>query len=365
MKILHVTEAMASGTLQVIAQLAHAQIADGHTVYIVHSVRPDTPSRSKLAEILPREAFRIEVPFVTEISPARDLSSIWRFRRILRTIEPDIVHAHSSKGGAIARLACSIPGSPPVCYSPHGFSFLREDVSPFKRSLFRFAEAFLSKLTGTVIACSASEGELARRVLGAPRVAVVENAIYATNVPPRTGSDTPTVVSSGRLCYQKAPWRFFELAETLADTGARFIWIGAGDVLSDDGKYQQAPPNVEVTGWLDNNDVLKRLADADIYVLLSLWEGMPLVLLEAQTVGLPAVTTDVTGSRDVVVNGETGFVCKTSQEWTERVRQLLSNKSLRETLGAQARSMALERFSLKKQHEGTLSVYTSCREGIV
>src|SRR5690606_32521339 len=196
MRILHVTEAMAAGTLQVIAQLANCQVAEGHTVHIVHSTRRDTPSPEKLSAMLPAAAIRTEFPFVTNISPLRDLLSIWRIRRLILDIKPDIVHAHSSKAGAIVRLACALPRSPPVCYSPHGFSFLREDVSSFSGALFRLIERALARLPGTIMACSESEGRLASSVLRAPRVAVVENSIDTTDLPEhKGGGDKPVIIS--------------------------------------------------------------------------------------------------------------------------------------------------------------------------
>jgi glycosyltransferase involved in cell wall biosynthesis len=88
-----------------------------------------------------------------------------------------------------------------------------------------------------------------------------------------------------------------------------------------------------------------------------MWEGMPLALIEAQATGLPAVVSDVVGCRDVVRDGITGFVCGTMDEVVERVKLLIVDTELRKKMGANARSMALKRFSSERMHRESLAVY--------
>lgn len=359
MRIIHVTEAMASGTLQVIIHLARAQVADGHRVHVIHSVRPETPEPAKLHGAFPAQVTFETLPFVTAFSPVRDAIAAAGLARSIRKFKPDVLHAHSSKAGALARLVCNWRRGPAVFYSPHGFSFQRMDVSPAKRLFFRTVERLLARVTGTIIACSQSEAQLARSELHAPRVVTVDNAIDMDEVPAWKGGSggAVTVVSSGRLCYQKAPWRFFELAESLKDTGARFLWIGDGEVLSEDGGRQPIPSNVEITGWMDRPRVMELLAGAEVYTLLSLWEGMPLVLIEAQAIGLPAVIADTPGSRDVVQDGITGFVCRDKATWTEAVRRLVDDTLLCRAMGQKASLLAGQRFSVHRQCEATMRAY--------
>jgi glycosyltransferase involved in cell wall biosynthesis len=165
------------------------------------------------------------------------------------------------------------------------------------------------------------------------------------------------VVASGRLCYQKAPWRFFELACKLEQTGVEFVWIGDGATDSGTLGRPEVPPNVRITGWLPRESVVQLLAESDIYVLLSLWEGMPLVLIEAQAIGLPAVVSDCVGSRDVVVDGETGFICNTQELWCRRVADLLADRALRVRLGLAASVRARERYDTRRMHRDMKAVY--------
>jgi len=91
--------------------------------------------------------------------------------------------------------------------------------------------------------------------------------------------------------------------------------------------------------------------------MTSLWEGMPLTLLDAQAIGLPAVVPDVVGCRDVVVDGVTGFVCKNDGELIEKTRLLVRDAVLRDKMGLAAKSMALVRFSIDRMHGEILKAY--------
>jgi glycosyltransferase involved in cell wall biosynthesis len=96
---------------------------------------------------------------------------------------------------------------------------------------------------------------------------------------------------------------------------------------------------------------------ADVFVMTSLWEGMPLTLLDAQAIGLPAVVSDVVGCRDVVLDGVTGFICKSDVELMEKTRLLIRDAALRVRMGQAARSMALVRFSSERMHSEILNAY--------
>lgn len=359
MRILHITESLGGGVAHSLSQLAKAQAADGHQVLVVHSVRPDTPV-DLLPGLYPAPIDRRMLPMVTAIAPIADLRALGQIYALLKTESPDVVHLHSSKAGVLGRIAALLQGKRHrVFYSPRGFAFLREDVSSAKRKLFLNLERFASKLGGTVVGCSGTEADLARSEVGHVRTCLVENSVDLTAVPVATGSidGRVRVVTSGRICYQKAPWRFRDLALRVADLSADFVWLGDGDMndsLQVDGSL---PENIRIAGWLPRVGVYAELATADIFVLPSLWEGMPLALIEAQAAGLPAVVSDVVGNRDVVIDGETGFVCKTDADLLQKTRLLIQDPGLRQKMGQGAREMAAKRFSVERMHAEMMAVY--------
>ncbi len=326
---------------------------------VLHSVRPDTPV-DLLPGLYPPPIDRRVMPMVTAINPAADMKALWQIRALLKSENPDVIHLHSSKAGVLGRLAALLTGKrDQVFYSPRGFAFLREDVSPGKQKLFLNLERVASKLGGTVIGCSGTEADLARAEVGHARTCLVENSVDLSVVPVATGSTDGRVrvVTSGRICYQKAPWRFRDMAVGCVDLPADFIWLGDGDLRADLLVNGAFPEDMRIAGWLPRAGVYAELAKADIFVLPSLWEGMPLALIEAQAAGLPAVVSDVVGNRDVVIDGETGFVCKTDADLLQKTRWLIEDADLRWRMGQAAREVAAVRFSVGRMHREMMAVY--------
>lgn len=358
--ILHVTEALGAGVVHSISQLARIQANSGFDVILVHSCRPETPPPEQLDRLFPPPIRRIHIPMVTPVSPLKDARDVIALARLFKQLRPEVIHLHSSKAGILGRVAAMLSGyGVRTFYSPRGFAFLRQDVSPIKRWLYLSFERIAAFLRGTLVACSGTEAQLAQDRVGHRGVVLVENSAEFAHITEATGSAAPRtrVVTSGRLCYQKAPWRFRELAVGLNDLPADFIWIGGGELEHFLSVPDDRSVSLTSTGWLNRAEVLAELSQSDIFVMTSLWEGMPLSLIEAQATGLPAVVPDVVGCRDIVRHGETGFICKSDNELTLRVRELIANRELRQTMGRAARKMARERFSVERMHKEMVDVY--------
>ena len=277
----------------------------------------------------------------------------------MRQEQPDVLHLHSSKAGVLGRLAVLLAWAclcrrTHVIYSPHGFAFLRQDVSAAKQKLFLLFEQVAAKLGGTLLACSASEAELASSLVRHPRVRLIENAADLCEVQRSTGSSDGllNVVNAGRVCYQKAPWRFKAVAQRCDKLPARFVWLGDGDLA-----HELQGDNLQTSGWLSRAEVVEQLAKADIFLMPSLWEGMPLALIEAQASGVPAVVANVVGCKDVVQHGVTGFVCDNDEDLCKRTRQLINDASLRQRMGENAAQMARKRFAVERMNDELLKLY--------
>lgn len=357
MKILHITESLGAGVGYFLQLATCGQAADGHRVVMAHSIRPDTPV-DQLEDQFLHLAKRIVVPMVTQISLLQDAMSVWRLMRLIEQERPDVVHLHSSKAGVLGRVAAWLSGSRAhVFYSPHGFAFLRQDVSAAKQKFFLWFEQFAAKLGGTLVACSQSEADLAQAKVHHPRVRLVENATDLSQILRSSGSKDGrvNVLNAGRACYQKGPWRFSAVAEACADLPAQFVWMGGGDMA--DILLSAHAQNLQLTGWLTHAEVAQWLAQADIFLMPSLWEGMPLALIEAQAAGIPAVVPNVVGCRDVVQDGVTGFVCESDEEICARTRELIADASLRRRMGDNAAHMATVRFTLERMNKDLLQLY--------
>lgn len=357
--VVHVTEALGGGVLYFLHQLIKAQVEAGLDVTLVYSVRPDTPVPEMLDQLFPSPVSRVVLHMTTNISLKADYKSFRDLAEVLRGLEADVVHLHSSKAGALGRAAARFVGlNKRLYYSPHGFAFLRQDVSPVKRAIFFVLEVVGGFFGGKIIASSASEGRLADRLVGHHRVRIVENCTDVQELawPEKASDDRVRVISAGRLCYQKAPWRFWSLSAALFRENSGFIWIGDGE-LRVQLESNAAQSMVRVTGWIARNDLWREMRAADVFVMTSLWEGMPLTLLDAQAMGLPAVVPDVVGCRDVVIDEVTGFICKNDGALIEKTRLLIRDAELRARMGQAAKSMAVQRFSIGRMHGEMLCAY--------
>ncbi len=353
MKVLHITESLGAGVEHYLAMVTREQARAGHCVVLAHSMRADTPTDKLDAEFGFLER-RVIVPMVTEVSLLKDFSSVFHLIRLIRQERPDVIHLHSSKAGVLGRVAALLAWTRArVFYSPHGFAFLRQDVSEVKQKLFLWFERFASWLPGVLVACSATESRLATDKVGHKRVALIENAIDLNSVQPSESGNgiVVNVLNASRACYQKAPWRFEHVAHQCSEFPASFVWVGDGDLRP------READNLRVTGWVDQPEVAKRLAQADIFLMPSLWEGMPLALIQAQAAGVPAVVSNVVGCRDVVQHGITGFVCNTDEELCARTQELIVDAELRKGMGHNAAMMSRSRFAIERLNAELLNLY--------
>lgn len=311
-KILFVVEAMGGGVFTYIVDLAN-ELVKTYDMYIAYAVRPQTPENYKA--YFDERIHLIEVrSFTRSINPLKDLKAIREVKRIAKEVKPDIIHLHSSKAGVIGRIAFN-GRDVPLFYTPHGYSFLMENYKPMKRRMFLAIEALMARRNCTTISCS--PGEHRETLKLTKRAAFVNNGINTKALDKMLERvekvDHPfTVFTLGRICYQKNPRLFNQIAEAMPE--ARFLWIGEGE-LRDELKSG----NIEITGWVDRKTALQRSMNADVFLLTSLWEGLPISLLESMYMKKLCVVNDVIGNHDVIHNGKNGFVCRTVEEFEKAI----------------------------------------------
>lgn len=356
MRVLHVTESMTTGVLSVIASIANRQHEAGAEVSILYSLRPETPSRDNIAKI-----FHTEIALLDPLNGGRrGLLSLYRnVRAVLSAGDYDAVHLHSSLAGMIGRTANLRSSSRTrVFYSPHGFAFLRENTSRATRWVALIIERVLARKCNALILTAQSELDIASDQLHARNATYLQTGVPSemiASAPDKTPDrNTITVAMVGRVAFQKAPWTFASVARELCGL-ARFIWIGDG--AERDIQMWLGDSPVSVTGWLSPEDLATQMEKVDILLFPSLWEGKSLSLIQAQAQGIPAVVTDVVGNRDTILNGKTGFVCRSEGELIERTRQLVSEPETRGQFSLAARHWALESLTDDNVGLDSLRIY--------
>ncbi|WP_244098383.1 glycosyltransferase [Burkholderia ambifaria] len=341
MKIAHIVESSATGTLSMLCLIANRLARDGHDVHVIYSVRPDTPPG--LAAMFDA---RVSLRHV-QMKGAGLLRTAGRLRATLNEIGPDVVHLHSSFAGFLGRLSTlfALPKAA-FFYSPHCISFMRRDISGAKRMAFVGLEWIACVRKCLYVACSESEGHAIRAWLRQP-VVVVENAVSDTRSPQRSGDaerptdEPPCVVTVGGIRAQKNPELFARIAHGMRARGTRFVWIGDGDAAE---KARLAEAGVEVTGWLPRDEVARQLERADVYLSTSSWEGMPVSVIEAMLAGRPVIVSDCAGNVDVVRHLQTGLIYATASDAIAWLERLAGDDALRRELARRASREARQRF---------------------
>ena len=324
-RIIHYTESLGGGVLRAIEILSKAQIESGCDVSLVYLRREITPPKQQLAINL-ESVQLIELHRSSAFGMLKMFShaTFWMLKN-----RKGVIHAHSSWAGAVVRIASSVQFKRRIFYTPHGFSFLRQDVSKFKKIFFQFSESILGKMgESTLLACSNFE-ESSGKELGIKRIKRLGNFIedpkakYLQKTYPSTHTDL-VVGTVGRICVQKNPEMYLKVVEKfLPKISCR--WIGAGDE-----KETRSLENagVWVSGWLNKGDVYSELSQLKVFIMTSRWEGLPITALEALAFGIPIVSIGFSGCDEIVIDGETGFICQNESEMVDAIDKLLQDKQL-------------------------------------
>lgn len=288
--------------------------------------------------------------FESDGNPLTDGGGGAELKALCDEIDPDIIHLHGFGAGRIGRKIFTNSGKP-LFYTPHGFLFLAEDHNLITKSMYRRIEKNLAKTNCVTIACSRSE--YAEALAFSDTAVYVNNGIDTAEID-RILSETEipehplTVYTSGLINPQKNPSLFNEIAMAMPDV--RFVWIGDGEL-----KYKLTATNTHITGWLDRESALREAASADVFILTSLWEGLPLTLLEAMYMDKLCVVSNVAGSKDLIVNGENGFVCNSAAAFVNAIHQYRENSV--SDLIASAKEEVIEGYTVEKMVRGYDEIY--------
>lgn len=351
------------GTGNQVAAICNALDPERFEAGLAFASRGTDPEEYRQGAAGAKKAFYIP-EMVREISVLQDLKALIKLYRLFRREAPDVVHAHSSKGGFLARLAAWLAGVPRIFYSPHGYGFLQQDRSRAARALYKTLEFSVSWI-GEIAAVSPSEAELARRLSWGKPVHVVKDAYLGESPAPELSPHEGTAVGScGRLAAARNPEAFINLAQRLTDSrnNLKCVWIGGGEAepsLRTHLENMNLLGKVEVTGWLEAGKVQERLRGLDILVHFSRWDAMPNAVLEAMALGLPVVASDIPANRDAVIHGETGFLAKNEIELLEYCLKLVDDPDLRSRLGGAGRERVRREFGLREALSALEELYAN------
>lgn len=285
----------------------------------------------------------------SSIHPLRDLRCLLAFIRIVRDIRPDLLHAHSSKAGMIARLAASMVGLP-CLYTVHGWGF-GAGRARIQSAIVYAVERIFAFMPGPAYIFVSN----ADRRTGQDKLKLQpDRCLTIHNGMPDHGcmaavADNTSVMMAARVCHQKDHGMLLAAFQACS-SAFRLILVGEG--TDSPGFRQQvmarAPGKHAHVACLGLSDqVPQLLAQAGVFVLCSRYEGLPLSIIEAMCAGLPIVATDVGGVGELVQDGVNGFLIPpgNTKVLSERLDRLQTDAPLRVRMGLASRARYLAHFS--------------------
>ncbi len=296
---------------------------------------------------------------------------------LLRREKPDVLHTHGGVAGLYGRMAARKSGVSKVVHTIHGIHYLHYR-NILLRAVYADLERYCSKVTDAVVLVSETDLDTARRLrLARPaKLRLVRNGVdcaglqteefarRAAALSPALPQGRPLVGTVARLHRQKGVvFLLRAAADILAGRPEGRIIAAGGGELEDELRGEARRLDVD-RGFLflgERSDAREILSRLDVFVLPSLWEGLPLVLIEAAALGRPIVATAVEGSREIIADGETGLLVPPadSAALAAAVRRLLDDPALAARLAARARETIPPRFTLEKMVSGYEEIYRS------
>lgn len=364
LRIALVTEVADTGLGLLLESLAQGLAVRGHHVHLIYSGKRADPN---IIARLRQGGVTLKAIAMRRRPGLADLAAVWQLRRYLLENGPfDIIHGHSSKGGAVARLAgIGLEGA--RLYTPHAFYTLASNLKIIERALYGFAERRLSRLCQRLIVSSRTEFDHALGLgITAEKLAIVPNGIKPGDLdPPRreelgVPADACLVGFVGRLEPQKAPdiaLEAFAWAHR-RNPNIRLAMLGEGAMRR---LLEAQAAKLGIAGkiiWLGQKPARRYLASFDLLFMPSRYEGFSLMPLEAMNAALPVLASPVGGIAESVTDGETGYVRDTVPGFGAAILTLAADPALRRAMGLAAHTR-LRRFSPERMVGAIEQIYAT------
>ncbi|MGV6828238.1 MAG: glycosyltransferase [Flavobacteriales bacterium] len=306
---------------------------------VIHG-KEDTKKPFYDKNLKPIKEFKL--PIQREISVLKDLSSILKTIKILKKEQPNIIHAHSAKGGIIARAA-SLFFNVNVLHTPQAYSFL--STKGIKSKLFLIIEKIFKSCNSILLASSTSELNRGIKEVGykKEKALLFNNSINKITVNPsdKIQAILPKkfICSVGRPSYQKNIEMMVEVVKKVKNTipNIHLVLMGVGEYSPNKEqvekliKKNQLENNFTLIPWIAREEIFKIIAKSDLYISTARYEGLPYSLIESLAIGKASVVTNCDGNRDLVKNNKNGFVVELEdiEAMAKEIIKLLKDTKLR------------------------------------
>lgn len=363
MKILHlITNTDLGGAQKVAGILCNKAVENGHQVALASM--PDGPFWDTLSPKV--KQFKVK-NLIKPISFIPDLKSYFEIKKIIKDFKPDILQLHSSKAGFLGRMA-GRKIKKHIVYTVHGFDSVR-----IKNRKFLFIEKIMQKECGAIIPVSFYDEKNLINEKITSNIVCIPNGIDKNelNILPNVeikqkiieskDKGNFNVISIARISKQKKFEMFLEVAEKLKDRNISFFWIGTPTDPEEEIKYNnliknnKIPSNVYLLGEVQNAGAYIQFAD--LFVLFSNYEGLPMTIIEALACSKPVIASSVGGIPELVEDTENGFLINSTDEAVDKIFILSQDKSLVKEMGEKSYSKFESNYTLDKMYNSYMELY--------
>jgi len=312
MKILLViTRSELGGAQTVVVQLAN-KLCEHHQVILAAG-----EGDGKMWDMVSSPVIKEKCPHLQRaISSINDFYAILELRKIYNRHNPDVIHLHSSKAGTLGRL---IFPTKKIVYTVHGFDSVRiafRKFLPIERLLQYFCNAIVGVSEYDKI--HLIEERITHNVYTVHNGIAIPDTSRLQNID-ALKQKKKTILSIARVFPQKKTDLFIKVARMLPEYN--FVWIGNQHEVTE---YGELPENCHFVGNIPNAGAY--CSQADLFMLPSNYEGLPMVIIEAMSLGKPIIASDVDGISEIVKNGENGYVLENKAEvFAEKIRLVLED----------------------------------------
>lgn len=277
----------------------------------------------------------------------------------LGSIRPALVHAHGARAG-LPLTMLPRKGERRV-YTVHGYHFLGK--GGIARTLARMSESRIASRSDTVVFVSEADRDIAKAAgIRAHDTALIYNGIVLSDVGLAPVNRDYDLVFSARMHRQKNPLFAIKIMSALAPFGIRMLMIGGGELRAQVISAIRAAgldDAIDVVGELPRERALESIRTARLFIMPSLWEGLPIAPIEALAAGLPVIGSDIAGTREVVTHQQTGLLLRgfDAAVWASAIRKLLTTPERITEMALAGRADVEKRFQREKSSAAHLTLY--------
>ncbi len=325
-----------------------------------------------------------DVPISRAVTPFRDMVSFWRLYRLFKKEKFDIVHTHTPKVSLLGQIAAKLAGVPVIINTIHGYYF-HEHMTPLKRWFYIVMEWIASRCSAHILSQNPEDIETAVRLglCKRDKIRLLGNGVDLDKFDPARfddafrrskraelgfPEDAVIIGIIGRLVREKGYLELFAAFRELIEKHSN-LWlmiVGPEEPQKSDRISGQTFKDYNIesrTLWLGyRSDIPELLACWDIYCLPSWREGFPRSAIEAAAMGLPIVTTNIRGCRQVVEDNDNGFLVplKDINALAQALETLVTSYDLRLKMGQAGYDKSRREFDEKKICLTVLKTYSDC-----